>query len=162
MTIDTRLGNTLQFNEEDLAANRAGELSKGQVARLQSIERISAGCLLITIAVMLFIGVITALTSSFTLDSPIFFFGVFIAGCAAFVWWKVRSAARVQQIERTSGIISKRIENGEDGDDYAILVEGRKFWVKKPAFDLFEDNATYTLYHLRGEHGLLSAERIGE
>lgn len=158
----------LRFSPDDLAANRAGQLSEVQlyhlrVRRRQSIA-IGLGMMLffvITATLLIFMGsrsgspILTLIGIGVTLGTAA------IGGIFARFWFRLGAdiaGGRVFSItgplERVVKPVSRRVMN------YMIRVGEVEVFISKEAFDVFEHQQIYTLYRAPYTGTLLAAERV--
>lgn len=189
---DTKLRKFFEFNEADLAANRAGKLSPKQKTKLETSEKgadqifVGAGILFILIALVIIYFVagdsILKLLTGRTVESsdiltlvlgggmPILFFGFFAWG--AFKLGNSKLDNTVQSVEDKVNFVKveKRIPTSTSDVSSYRTVQQYELRVGKIAFEnvdeellnLIEEGDTYAFYYTKQTKGILSCEFISK
>lgn len=162
---DIELMRELEFTAEDLAVNRAGQLSETQLDRLRVRRKrsIATGILMTLVlafiaslcifggiqgsAVLLIIGV------GLTLVSAV------ITGTFARYWMRLSADIRENTVSAFSGQLERVVKPvNQRVVTYLLRVGGAEFAVTKDQFKAFAHESTYTLYRAKYTGTLLSAE----
>lgn len=155
----------MQFDEEDLAQNRAGQLGDNQRQRLQNLQMrallIGAGgffgfALLAT--TFLFFGqengsLILYLAGVFITILNAIFIGMF-----ARQWMRLRADLSDNAIEVIQGQMERVVKPDSRMNNFMLRIQGQEFYVKKDLFKLFRHEVDYTLYRAPHSRVLLAAE----
>ena len=162
---DNELMRELEFTAEDLAANRAGQLSETQVDRLRARRKRSiATGIAITLALAFIAslcifggmqgsGVLLIIGVGLTLVSAV------ITGTFARYWLRLSSDIRENTVSAFSGQIERIVKPvNQRIATYLLRVGGAEFAVTKEQFRAFAHEAPYTLYRAKYTGTLLSAE----
>ena len=164
-TLATEIG----FTADDLAANRAGELSERQAYTLRLRRRRSIAIGLVILLVVIFVATLFLFAGTREGGSVILsIIGVALTVCNAalmgvFARYWMRLTGDIQrgeamaytgELERVLKPVSRRVVN------YMIRVEEAEVFVSKEAFELFEHEAPYTIYRAPYTGPLLSVERL--
>jgi len=155
----------LQFTQDDLTANRDGQLGDNQRARLQALQ---------TRAILIGIGGFFG----FALAATIFLFfgsenglfvmtliGIFVTFCnAIFVGMFARQYMRLSadlnggEVEIISGEMERVVKPDGRMNNFLLRINDEEFYVKKDLFRLFRHEVNYNLYRSPHSRVLLAAE----
>ena len=165
---DLALMRALGFTADDLAANRAGQLSEMQLYWLRVRRRRSIFTGLIIILVLVFIASLFIFLGQREGGSIILaFIGIGLMLCnAALVgvfarhWLRLSADLREKSVQTTTGPLERVIKPvGRRVLNYAIRVDDIELFVSKEVFDIFVHQAPYTIYRASYTGALLSVER---
>lgn len=175
MAFDHRLGDAFVFDEEDLAANRAGELSAEQALLRENTIRArrahgrrGIGMVVLAVAASV-VGVVLTTRSTPGAGAGTLAVGLaIVAGFGALLTILARrNAVSAERMERTR---LERVE-GEMAIDwealretFALLVGGVRFRVDRLQYESVTPGARYAVYYYEGPEGpwLLSLEKLGD
>lgn len=156
----------LNFTEEDLRANRLGELTIEQEERMRRDKRRSA--LVAALIFLVLVLISTALIFAGQIqDNSI----MLVAGLgmtlvnALMVGYVGREAMRVDSdlrsggVEELAGDVERVLRRGRNRDNYLLKIADQELHVTKDVFLQFEHMMPYRIYQTRLTHRLLSAER---
>jgi hypothetical protein len=160
------LAAALGFTADDLAANRAGQLSAAQDARLRQAWRRQL-IVTVSLVIALMFGATFALFFGQRNDSAVLsFIGILltvinagVVGLAAQAYLRVNGDRARGGVLATSGAITRtlRVVSGRV-TVCVIKLGGDEVIVSKPVFNAFEEGGRYTLYRTPISKTLLSAE----
>lgn len=163
---DKALMRELDFNFDDLAANREGRLSESQLDRLRQKRSRSMAIGFGVILVLAFVA--SLFIYSGTRGSGVMYIiGLGLAVCSAVImssfarqWLRLSADLRESiaspfsgKLERVVKPVNKRIAT------YLIRIGGGEFSVNKETFRAFAHEAKYTLYRAKYTGILFSAEK---
>jgi hypothetical protein len=145
MPSELELESLFKFNIHDLEANRLGQFSAGQKERLArsfGMQRIggslfgivfaSLGIWLISAENQWFIGIIFLILGGLVTVS------MFLLGSVS---------VDELHVQRVSGWIEKKIDDGSDSTSYYLIIGTNKFSVEKRQFDAFQVGDLYSFYY---------------
>lgn len=162
------LMDTLHFNEDDLEANRNGELSESQRTQLDYyLNKFIEGrkALIIGGAVIAIIAVAnTFFFRSSTFTNMLFIVGLVLLGSLWFVNRQVTNTQNgLQQgrINSIQGVISLDLK-ANDNPTYYVNCGALRFTICKDVFLAFKNNEPYVLYYVPWNNKLLSAEIMSD
>ena len=155
----------LKFTESDLNANRGGELSAAQIAKLNRDKRRIA---LIALALfIIFVLISTALIyiGQNSQDATAFVGGFILVltnaltiGVLGREFMRLDGDQRTASVEVLAGKVERVIKRGRRGDRYLLRIDNHDVYVNRETLDCFEQGARYRLYRTQRSHLLLSAE----
>jgi hypothetical protein len=164
-TIGT-LTETLSFTPEDLAANRAGNLSEAQKERLTRNWRRTLG-IVIGLVIVCGLGATILLFVAQQHGSPILsavgvlvtFVNAAIVGLGAQSYLRTSRDIREGRVTELSGVVSHTIRVSGRAATYILNVGGQPLVVTKPVFFAVEDGKPYRFYRTPMSKTLLSGEQ---
>lgn len=155
----------LQFTEDDLVANRQGQLGKTQRDRLKGLQ---VRALIIGIIGFFAFALIATIFLFFGSENSLFIMtliGIFITICnAIFVGMFARQYMRLRadlnsgEIDILEGQLERVVIPNGRMSNFLLRIEGEEFYVKKDLFKLFRHDVHYRFYRTVHSHVLLSAE----
>ena len=156
------LAETLNFNEEDLQANRNGRLSDAQQRRLMS----QSGCGIVGAAVVVLalagVGFWILALGSWQIASIFFVLAAVIAVLNRTGRGQFRAEVQAGRVAIAAGeitLIADEIANPNGGVvEYVLEVNDEGFVIPRDAFVAFEDNTVYRIYYLPQSRIVLAAE----
>jgi hypothetical protein len=160
------------FDEDDLEANRAGYMSKGQRARLRAKRSSWINISLVAVGFGFLVAIVTItddlqFRNSFT--SRVGSFGLIcvgIAGVVSYSWlnWRKFDADLLKgEFDTIEGPIQLDVTSqGNRGTKYSVIIEGSRFNVTKPIFLAFKNGDPYCIYYAPRSKTILSAEWLRE
>lgn len=162
---DNELMRELDFTADDLAVNRAGQLSETQIDRLRARRKRSVATGIVMTLVLAFIaslcifGGVQGSTVLLIIGIGLTLVSAVITGTFARYWMRLSADIREKtasafsgQLERIVKPVNQRIVT------YLLRVDGAEFAVNKEQFKAFAHEAPYTLYRAKYTGTLLSAE----
>lgn len=151
------LQSTMNFNHDDLNANRAGELSDAQVKRFQSMA-ITPGLVLVTGVVAGLYGMAMIFRDEVSLLAvAMLLFGGLFGGAAYSRLLSIVRVLRNPEIVPVTGMVRKKID--DENDVHRLHVDDAEpVIVPEAVYNAFHDKRAYTLYYLPELDVLLSAE----
>lgn len=162
---DMELMRELEFTADDLAANRAGQLSGVQIDRLRVRRKRSIMIGIVIIVVLAFIAslcifsgmqgsaVLLIIGIGLTLVSAV------ITGTFARYWMRLSADIRENTVSAFTGQLERVVKPvNQRVVTYLLRVGGAEFVVNKEQFKAFGHEAPYTLYRAKYTGTLLSAE----
>jgi hypothetical protein len=177
---DELLMDSIGFDEDDLAANRAGKLGHNQAARLKRLQqsaRISGGAAR-GIGLFFVLGGLGLTASGFLGSIGLVIVGLmFLALGAQFFlrngMWTLRAAraqlldSQMNAVERIEGRVSLDVQTrsgfmGSSSSEYTVRLEGREWSVTREVFLAFKNGDPYALYYGPRSNVLLAAEWLRE
>lgn len=160
---------TLNFTDADLKANRAGQLSSAQRAKLHSKKRTTH--LLFVLFLITFVTSILAerltadvIASGAVAINPLFFtffavlFGLGL-GYSVLRTFSVRRDLRVGRVVGATGAIKLHME-GKRAKFGTVSIGKRVFAINRQTYNALEAGAVYILYYALHSEVLLSAEKL--
>jgi hypothetical protein len=159
----------LGFASDDLAANRAGQLSEMQhyLFRVKRRRSIAIGALIVLVCVfiaslLVFMGgredgsaILTLIGIGVTICSAA------IMGVFARYWMRLTVDIQNKSVQAYSGKLERVIKPvNRRVMNYMIRVDGAETFVSKEAFETFDHLIDYTIYRAPSTGTLLSAERL--
>ncbi|MYD10437.1 MAG: hypothetical protein F4X02_10390 [Chloroflexi bacterium] len=157
----------LGFSEADLEANRRGELSPSQTARLRASRRrqLAAGLLLfaslvIAATIFIYLGQASGNAILGWAGALLILINAVVVGVMARGYMRVGGDLRPGNVEVLAGEVERVLRRGRQADNYLIRIDGASLAVSKEVFLSFRHEAPYRIY--RSVHAclLLSAEAI--
>jgi len=157
----------LDFDADDLAANRTGVLTEAQRKRLRAargrVARIRGGSVLVIglfATTFLFIGQQNADVVLRLLGITASIFNALLVGLLARSWLRLSADLEAPEVNILSGTLTHTIRVMGRAATYVVTLDGEEVVVSKDAFLAFADKAPYRLY--RAPHSLiiLSAEAL--
>lgn len=155
----------LQFTQDDLKANRNGQLGDNQRARLQSLQ---TRAILVGIAGFFGFALLATIFLFFGSENGFLimtFIGIFLTLCnAIFVGMFARQYMRLRadldngEIDIISGEMERVVKADGRMNNFILRVNEEDFHVKKDLFRLFRHEVPYKIYRARHSAVLLAAE----
>ena len=155
----------LQFTQDDLIANRQGQLGESQRSRLQDLQ---TRAILIGIGGFFGFALVATIFLFFGSENGFIimtFIGIFITLCnAIFVgmfarqYMRLRADLRSGEIELLSGEMERVVKPDGRMNNFLLRINEEEFYVKKDLFRLFRHEAHYNLYRAKHSRVLLAAE----
>jgi hypothetical protein len=155
----------MQFDTDDLQANREGQLGANQIQRLQALQR---RALLIGLGGFFGIGLLATTFIYFAQVNDaliLMLVGIFMTMInALFVglygrqWILLNTDIRNNVIETISGPMERVVRADSRMNNFLLRVDGHDFVVKKDLFKLFRHEVPYRLYRTPLSRVLLAAE----
>ena len=177
---DELLMDSIGFDEDDLAANRAGKLGPNQAARLKRLQqnaRIS-GVAANGVGTLLMLGGLILTIIGFLGAIGLVIVGLmFLAvGMQLFMrngLWTLRAAraqlldSQMNAVERIEGRVSLDVQArngfmGSSSSEYTVRLEGRDWSVTREVFLAFKNGDPYALYYGPRSGVVLAAEWLRE
>lgn len=159
------LADVLNFSPEDLAANRAGELSAAQKVRLMRGWRRTFWIILglvvgfgLLATILLFLGQRNESPILSVIGITVTVINAVIVGLGAQSYLRTSSDLRGGRIATISGVVSHTIRVSGRIATYILRVDGQEIVVSKPVFFAIEDAKPYHLYRAPASRTLLAAE----
>ncbi|MDQ7027117.1 MAG: hypothetical protein Q9P01_21885 [Anaerolineae bacterium] len=161
----TELMQPMDFNADDLAANREGRLGNNQRQRLEALQMrtlmiASSGFMGIGIAAATFF-YFAQVNSSLVLQ----LMGIFVTiinalfvGMNGRQWMLLNADIRNADVELISGTMERVVKADERMNNFLLRIDGNDFYVKKELFKLFRHEVPYRLYRTQHAKILLAAE----
>jgi len=167
------LSNALEFDDDDLTANRAGRLSPNQITKLIRYQRQRLRFMIVVIAAgVVFTGLIVVepsptLTSDKALEIIVLFWMVVILLEVFYFFQRQRNDQEIVDgtIQMLEGeVYPQRIRTpgrrGPGGGRYIIAIRGKRFWVQPEIFRAFLPDHHYRIYSTPYSKVILSAEYL--
>jgi hypothetical protein len=155
----------LQFSDQDLEANRAGQLGQNQTERLKSLQQRTLyyaiagffGFAILSTALLYFA---TGANATFLTLLAIFlsFLNALYVGMLAREYMRLGADIRSGEIETLAGKLERVIRQGGRMNNFVLRLNGADFYVKKETFALFRHEQPYAFYRARHSGVLLAAE----
>jgi len=162
------LAEALGFNAEDLQANRQGQFSAAQHARLAQQQRraLQWGALaflafVVLATFFLYIGQTQGAGVAVLVGMGITTLNALSLGLLGRHVMRLR-ADQQAEVAMLRGPLERVIRPDRRVGNYALRLQGQEWVVTKEQFKPFEHQATYALYFTRHTRQLLSAERLEE
>ncbi len=159
----------LRFGEADLQANRQGQLSPAQAARLKKMRQrqsLLAAALfaffVIGATILLYAGqrgnnlILSGAGALLILVNAI------LVGRMGRAWMRISGDLRLGAVQALAGDVQRVLRRGRQGDSYLLRIACQCLPVNKQVFLGFQHNAPYRIYRSRHAGLLLSAEAIGQ
>lgn len=157
----------MPFDEVDLRANRAGELSPAQVARVKSARRrhsIIAGlsfvALVLIATAMIYAGQRNTNQILVLAGIMLIVVNAILVGFMARALMRLGSDLRAGNVESLAGQVERVLRRGRQGDSYLIRIGGASLPVPRAVFQSFRHEAPYRIYRTAHARLLLSAEAL--
>lgn len=158
---------SLRFTYADLNANRVGELSDAQVARLQRIRQrtglIGLGVVFvmdIIAATLLFFGVTTESVVAQGVGAGVVVCSALMVGYFVRSWMRLGADVRGGAVHKLSGQLERVLKRTGRANVYIVRVEGVDVAVSAYTWQAFAHEQPYHIYRTPYARVLLSAERI--
>ena len=158
MTKSVDVGTLLQFTSDDLALNRQGKLSPGQIARLRAITRAQRIYYLLILGFVVILSIVMNLVFSTKVQPGVAFAMVILSilivvVCAAFiVYFSARAQRKLAQgtVNSARGKVSsfKYRKNRNSSYRYYVKVENVLFRVSDSLFAAFHNGHSYIVYYV--------------
>ncbi|GAB5490527.1 MAG: hypothetical protein Phog2KO_07420 [Phototrophicaceae bacterium] len=155
----------LQFTQDDLHANREGQLGENQRIRLQGLQN---RAILIGVIGFFAFALIATIFLFFGSENNFFIMtliGIFVTICnALFVGMFARQYMRLRadlfdnEVEVIEGELERVIIPNGRMNNFLIRLNEEEFYVKKDLFKLFRHEVNYRFYRASHSRVLLSAE----
>lgn len=159
------LADVLNFSDDDLAANRAGNLSDSQRARLtrgwQRTLWIIVGLVIglgLLATILLFLGQRNESPILGVIGIIITVVNAVLVGLGAQSYLRTTSDLRGGRVNIISGVVSHTIRVTGRAATYILKVDDQEIIVPKVVFFAFEDAKPYRLYRAPASKTLLAAE----
>ena len=178
-TPDTTLTDALNFNTNDLAHNRAGEVSPRQQARLEAAVEEENKDFVFGMTFIVLPGLFTCGACAFLFDIPViigavdylaeFLAVVGVVGVLAVLWsaWQGRKASHRQRegiVAAVSGPVSLRSDETRQRPRFFIVVGDERFRVPWRVYEALQEyeriGDAHTLYFVPGMRYVLAMEPI--
>ena len=151
---EERLMDVFSFDEDDLDANQAGQLSRRQLNHLKA-GRNSArygGALLGLIGLMVLAILLPASVGSgfsASLIVPLVVGAIMAAGLVALSIRARRMSAdlRENRVAESEGRVELQMKTGQNAASYYVTVDKRRFTIKQKAFLAFKNGDPYRIYY---------------
>jgi lysylphosphatidylglycerol synthetase-like protein (DUF2156 family) len=154
--MDARLMRVLNFDMNDLQANRLGRLTARQQASLHQTNRASARSLSLLAVLALLLAVVCAALGQW-LWAGILALAAVVIGLLAWILHGLRRSVP-PRVEMVVGAVELKIARAADGTrHYLLTVGGRRFVVEQSLYEAFVPGLVYCVYYVEGV-GILSAE----
>lgn len=157
------------FTQADLEANRAGNLSESQAARLKAMRRrnslIGTGLffLFVFIATLLiFLGQMNQNAILSAIGGLLTVLNAVMIGMFARSYLRLSADLNDGNVQILSGQLERILRRGRQGDSYLLRINAVSIYVSKDIFLQFKHEASYHLYRTAHSHLLLSAEALPE
>lgn len=161
------LADVLNFSADDLAANRAGELSVAQKARLARGWRRTFWVILglvvgfgLAATILLFLGQRNQSPILSLIGVTITVINAVIVGLGAQSYLRTSSDLRGGRVVTVSGVVSHTIRVSGRVATYVLKIDRQEIVVSKPVFFAVEDAKPYRLYRAPASKTLLAAEPV--
>lgn len=167
---EERLMEALAFDEDDLAANQAGEFSGRQIARLNRDRR----SLALGVAIILLVGFFAMMLALGAVDFAFLTPAILVIlvgmsatfiGLSAFIWARsARTSAdlRENRAAEVEGRVDLSVRAGQNAASYYLRVGDKRFTVKQKAFLAFKNGDPYRIYYAPRSKRILSVEWLRE
>jgi len=162
----TALMQVMNFTDDDLQANQAGQLGDGQIDRLQRLQQrtlLTGGGAFFVLTLVatgfLFMGgqnesvIFTVIGISFTVINAI------TVGLFGRNWMRLSADIRSGTVQRIAGELERVVKPGQVSQ-YVLRVEDFTFDVKKEVFKEFRHEINYAFYRVPHSGILLGAEPL--
>lgn len=155
----------MEFDGDDLIANRNGNLGENQRYRLASLQNRA-----MAIGLAGFFGFALLATTFFYFGQAnqniiLTLVGIFITflnaiyvGMFARQWMRLNSDLRAGVVEKLSGQLERVVRADGQMNNFVLRMNGNSFYVKKELFRLFRHEVAYDLYRAPHSNILLAAE----
>ncbi|MBK8020425.1 MAG: hypothetical protein IPK19_03105 [Chloroflexi bacterium] len=160
------LPEALNFDEQDLELNRAGQISDAQAERIRSLWRrnllwIVGGLLFNGLAatVLIFAGTSSNSTPLIFIGMGLTVLNAVIMGLGATNYMRTQRDLRQRQVETIQGTLRHTIRVSGRNRTYILEVGGERLIVPRPVFSAFEEAKAYRLYRSPATRILFAAER---
>jgi len=162
----SKLMTALNFDRDDLVANRQGNLSKAQADRLKGIQRrnIMIGVavffvLVIISTTLIFFGQQNESTILSGIGGLLTVINAVMIGVIGRSFMRTNADLRDGGVEMLDGKLERVVRRGRRGDNYLIRVGDASIYVTQDIFLSLQHEKQYRLYRTRLSGVLLSAER---
>lgn len=161
------LAEALQFTNDDLAANRAGQLSGAQAARLRrNVRRTLTAILAIVFfsillaTVLIFLGQQNGSVVLTLVGIVLTIFNAGVVGFGVQSWARYRIDVGATPVLAQEGEVARTLRLVGRTPLYIVTFQGSRIAVSKDAFNAFGEGTTFRLYRSAGSKTLLSAEKV--
>lgn len=155
----------MKFSETDLQANRQGQLSRRQIARIKAMRRrhiLMAGVLFLVMALaatlLIFFGQRSQNTILSAAGGLLTVVNALAMGGLGRACIRTGGDLRTGSVEALVGEVERVLRRGRQGDNYLLRIDGASLVVTKDIFLGFQHEAPYRIYRTRLSRLLLSAE----
>lgn len=162
------LEESLEFDANDLAANREGHLSDHQRERLRRnwLRGVAISAALIVFGILaatifLYIGWRTETAALTIVGIALTFFNAAVVGLLAQAYLRYRGDTVNGSVAKLEGSVKRTLKINERARSaaYFVNIEGHALRVNKPVFNAFEDQGVYCVYRAALSKQVLSAEK---
>lgn len=156
----------LDFTTDDINANRQGNLSKPQTARLKKLRRrniiigVTAFFVIVLIATtLIYVGqrnenlILSGVGGLLTVLNAV------MMGILGRSYMRTTADLRDGGVETLEGKLERIVKRGKQGDNYMVRIDQTEIYVTKEIFLQLKHEKPYRLYRTRLSGVLLSAER---
>ena len=156
----------LGFTTDDINANRQGNLSEPQTARLKKLRRrnliiggITFFVIILIATTLIYIGqrnenlILSGVGGLLTVLNAV------ITGILGRSYMRTSSDLRDGGVEILEGKLERVVKRGKQGDNYMVRIDQAEIYVTKDIFLQLKHEKPYRLYRTRLSGVLLSAER---
>ena len=157
----------LRFSEEDLQANRLGQLSPAQSQNLQRARRRQVFIAAAAFFLFAFLATSLLYLGQRNQNQILAFAGALLillnailVGMMGRAVMRLNSDLRAGNIEALTGPVQRVLRRGKQGDSYLIRIAGHSLPVTRDICLSFKHQAPYRLYRSAQSRRLLSAEAI--
>lgn len=154
------LMSALKFDDDDLAANIAGNFSVAQVQRLKR-RRVAQAITIAVICAIIVLVVLLMATVSVQTAPPLLILTALFGGLAL-LFGTITSIQVTRDLQDGIKVIEGRVQldmtPAQNSATYYVKVEGKKFKVKKAAFLAFKNGDPYRIYYAPHSKTILSVE----
>ncbi len=159
------LADILNFSADDLAANRAGQLSDAQKQRLTRGWRRTLWIVIalvvvcgLTATVLLFLGQRSGSSILSVIGVVVTVINALIVGVGAQSYLRTSSDVRGGRVAAITGVVSHTIRVSGRVATYVLKVDDHEIVVPKPVFFAVDDARSYRFYRAPSSKTLLAAE----
>lgn len=159
----------LQFDTDDLQANRAGKLGGNQRERLKNLQ---TRALLVGIGgffgfalaatTLLFFGSENGLLVMTLLGIFVTILNAIFVGMFARQYMRLRADLQSGEIEVISGTMERVVKADGRMNNFLLRIDNEEFYIKKDLFKLFRHEVDYHIYRAIHSRVLLAAEPIAQ
>jgi hypothetical protein len=150
----------LDFDDDDLAANKSGEYSDHQIAELKRRRTWQAIIFSLTTVVVSLLALVSTTSAPTLLLPMLFFLGLFM------VWSLLAGGIGVVRFTRdlrtgikaAEGRVGLDMNPSQNTSAYFVKLDERKFKVKKAIFLAFKNGDPYRIYYAPHSKTILSVE----
>lgn len=156
----------LDFTTDDINANRQGNLSKPQTARLKKLRQ--RNIIIGVIAFFVIVLIATTLIYVGQRNENLILSGVgglltvlnaVMMGILGRSYMRTTADLRDGGVETLEGKLERIVKRGKQGDNYMVRIDQTEIYVTKEIFLQLKHEKPYRLYRTRLSGVLLSAER---
>jgi len=160
---EERLMAAFAFDEDDLEANEAGQLSQNQIIRLKSLRnKTLTDLMILSLLCIVAVGILMGVTVTISATIPAFIVGIFAIG-TLFIIYNLKARRLLADIHencvaQAEGRVDLSLKAKQNDPKYFIHIDNMHFSLKESLFLLFKNGDPYRIYYAPRSKRILSVE----